>query len=121
MGQPTRTHNRYSSLTGYRIVKGDSGDTFERIAVDREGLPVMPLTLYRYLRGAPGPDHMGDTYLDMLCSVFGYFDERGWAWDAPPAPSARMLVAYIGRAYADSIAMTSQNARLARKMGGMYR
>ncbi len=20
--------------------------------------------------------------LDMLCPVFGYFDERGWAWDA---------------------------------------
>ncbi len=67
MGQPTRTHSRYSSLTGYRIVKGDSGDTFERIVVHREGLPVMPLTLYRYLRGAPGPDHTGDAYLNMLC------------------------------------------------------
>jgi len=95
MRQPRREHGRYASLSGYRFVKGRAGDLYELIVVDRTGLPVMPLTVWYDRRMAPSPNRTRDTYLGMLCPVFAYLADRGWAWDAPPERVHEYLIHFL--------------------------
>jgi len=95
MGTPHRERGRYASLSGYRTITGDAADTFRLTVVDRDGLPVMPLTLYHHLRVGCGPRSTADTYLGMLCPVFAFFDEHDQSWEEPPDRIEQYLCAFL--------------------------
>lgn len=89
-----RDAGRYVSSAGMRLIRGSPADPYQLIVVDRQGLPVAPLTIWYRLRAQPGPNRTRDTYLRYLLPVWAFFAERGWAWDAAPCEVQRYLVTF---------------------------
>ncbi len=85
MRETRRERGRYASLSGMRVIKGDPGDAFPLLIVDRQGLLVPHAAEYYRLRLLEcEPRSTTDTYLGHLLPVLSFLSEAGRDWAAPP-------------------------------------
>ncbi len=75
-------------------VRGQPGDPYELIFLDRQDRILVPLTEWYRLRKEQGPASTRNTYLACLLPWFTYLAEDGCPWNAAPSQLRRALIAF---------------------------
>jgi site-specific recombinase XerD len=82
---PNRTRGRFSSLSGMSTIKDLGCGIYPLIVIDRDGLPVFPITeWYRIRAQGAGTRSTLDTYLGLLLPFTAYLRDNDRAWNDPP-------------------------------------
>ncbi len=77
-----------------RRVRGQAGDLYELIFLDRQDRIIVPLTEWYRLRKEQGPTSTRRTYLACLQSYFAFLAETECPWNAPPERLRQTLIAF---------------------------